>query len=111
MAAGRFAWDFYNETLRRRAGSKSVTSSPQARCRNSSGPNGFDVEKIAAGKTVAIFALPGAFCPTCFARHVPGYVKQAEEFKAADVDEIWCVSMNDAFAPGAVNRKPSARFT
>jgi peroxiredoxin len=68
------------------------------------GPNAFDVEKTTAGKTVAIFALPGAFTPTCSAQHVPGYVKQAEEFKAAGVDEIWCVSVNDAFVMGAWGR-------
>jgi peroxiredoxin len=65
------------------------------------GPNAFDVEKAAAGKTIALFALPGAFTPTCSARHVPGYVEQADALKAAGVDEIWCVSVNDAFVMGA----------
>lgn len=68
------------------------------------GPNSFDVEKTAAGKKIAIFALPGAFTPTCSAQHVPGYVQQAEAFKAAGVDEIWCVSVNDAFVMGAWGR-------
>jgi len=68
------------------------------------GPNAFEVEKSTAGKTVAIFALPGAFTPTCSAKHVPGYVEKAAEFKAAGVDEIWCVSVNDAFVMGAWGR-------
>lgn len=65
------------------------------------GPNPVDVAKASAGKTIAIFGLPGAFTPTCSAKHVPGYVKQADAFKAAGVDEIWCVSVNDAFVMGA----------
>jgi glutaredoxin/glutathione-dependent peroxiredoxin len=68
------------------------------------GPNGFDVAKTTAGKTVAIFALPGAYTPTCSAKHVPGYVENAAAFKAAGVDEIWCVSVNDAFVMGAWGR-------
>ncbi|MEY2861108.1 MAG: hypothetical protein RL392_1566 [Pseudomonadota bacterium] len=65
------------------------------------GPNAVDVAKATAGKTIALFALPGAFTPTCSAKHVPGYVDSFEEFKAAGVDEIWCVSVNDAFVMGA----------
>ena len=65
------------------------------------GPNPVDVTKAAAGKTIALFALPGAFTPTCSAKHVPGYVEKFDEFKAAGVDEIWCVSVNDAFVMGA----------
>lgn len=68
------------------------------------GPNAFDIEKTAAGKTIALFALPGAFTPTCSAKHVPGYVARAEDLKAAGVDEIWCVSVNDAFVMGAWGR-------
>jgi glutaredoxin/glutathione-dependent peroxiredoxin len=68
------------------------------------GPNSFDVAKSTAGKKIAIFALPGAFTPTCSAQHVPGYVQKAGEFKAAGVDEIWCVSVNDAFVMGAWGR-------
>jgi glutaredoxin/glutathione-dependent peroxiredoxin len=68
------------------------------------GPNTFDVEKETAGKKIAIFALPGAFTPTCSAQHVPGYVKNAEALKAAGVDEIWCISVNDAFVMGAWGR-------
>jgi len=65
------------------------------------GPNAVDVSKASAGKTIALFALPGAFTPTCSAKHVPGYAERVAEFKAAGVDEIWCVSVNDAFVMGA----------
>lgn len=65
------------------------------------GPNAVDVGEATAGKTIALFALPGAFTPTCSAKHVPGYVESVEQFKAAGVDEIWCVSVNDAFVMGA----------
>jgi peroxiredoxin len=65
------------------------------------GPNAVDVTKATAGKTIALFALPGAFTPTCSAKHVPGYVQKFEQFKAAGVDEIWCLSVNDAFVMGA----------
>ena len=65
------------------------------------GPNPVDVQKAAAGKTIALFAVPGAFTPTCSAKHVPGYVEQAGALKAAGVDEIWCLSVNDAFVMGA----------
>jgi glutaredoxin/glutathione-dependent peroxiredoxin len=69
------------------------------------GPNPVDVSKATAGKTIALFALPGAFTPTCSAKHVPGYVEQAAAFQAAGVDEIWCVSVNDAFVMGAWARE------
>ncbi|MFM6992472.1 MAG: peroxiredoxin [Rhodoferax sp.] len=65
------------------------------------GPNAVDVAKASAGKTIALFALPGAFTPTCSAKHVPGYVEKFNDLKAAGVDEIWCVSVNDAFVMGA----------
>ena len=68
------------------------------------GPNSFDVRKTTAGKKIAIFALPGAYTPTCSAKHVPGYVDNAAALKAAVVDEIWCLSVNDAFVMGAWGR-------
>ena len=68
------------------------------------GPNPVDVSKATAGKTIALFALPGAFTPTCSAQHVPGYLQHFEAFKAAGVDEIWCISVNDAFVMGAWGR-------
>src|SRR5688572_16264516 len=68
------------------------------------GPNTFDLAKATAGKTIAIFGLPGAYTPTCSAKHVPGFVAKADEFKAAGVDEIWCVSVNDPHVMGAWGR-------
>src|ERR1700679_3448855 len=59
------------------------------------GPNSFDVRGQTAGKRVVIFGLPGAFTPTCSAKHVPGYVEHAEQLRVAGIDEIWCVSVND----------------
>ena len=71
----------------------------------SMGPNAVDVAMASAGKTIALFALPGAFTPTCSAKHVPGYLEKFSELKAAGVDEIWCVSVNDAFVMGAWARE------
>jgi len=65
------------------------------------GPNAFEVSKEIAGKKIVIFGLPGAFTPTCSAKHVPGYVAHYDALKAKGVDEIWCVSVNDAFVMGA----------
>lgn len=68
------------------------------------GPNTFSVEDLTKGKTIAIFGLPGAYTPTCSAKHVPGYVANAAALKAKGVDEIWCISVNDAFVMGAWGR-------
>ncbi|QWD09355.1 peroxiredoxin [Polynucleobacter paneuropaeus] len=68
------------------------------------GPNTFEVEKLTAGKKIVIFALPGAFTPTCSAQHVPGYLAQYDALKAKGVDEIWCISVNDPFVMGAWGR-------
>lgn len=72
------------------------------------GPNPVDVAKAAAGKTIALFAVPGAFTPTCSAQHVPSYLENAEALKAAGVDEIWCLAVNDAFVMGAWARDQKA---
>ena len=69
------------------------------------GPNPVEVGKASAGKTIALFALPGAFTPTCSAKHVPGYIDKHQALTAAGVDEIWCVSVNDAFVMGAWGRE------
>ena len=65
------------------------------------GPNPVDIAKAAAGKTVAVYAVPGAFTPTCSAKHVPSYLQNYDAMKAAGVDEIWCLSVNDPFVMGA----------
>ena len=65
------------------------------------GPIPVNVTQASAGKTRALFALPGAFTPTCSAQHVPGYLAHFDQLKAAGVDEIWCLSVNDAFVMGA----------
>ena len=75
------------------------------------GPVAVEVAKASAGKTIALFALPGAFTPTCSAKHVPGYVEHAAAFKAAGVDEIWCISVNDAFVMGAWARDQKTQGT
>ena len=72
------------------------------------GPNTFDIAEITADKTIAIFGLPGAFTPTCSAKHAPGYIDQVDAFKAAGVDEIWCISVNDPFVMGAWGRELKA---
>ena len=56
------------------------------------------------GKKIALFAVPGAYTPTCSARHLPGYVDKAGEFTSKGVDEIACTSVNDAFVMGAWNK-------
>jgi peroxiredoxin len=72
------------------------------------GPNTFSVADLTKGKTIAIFGLPGAYTPTCSAQHVPGYVQHAAALKAKGVDEILCISVNDAFVMGAWGRELKA---
>jgi len=72
------------------------------------GPNTFKVEDLVRGKKIAIFALPGAFTPTCSAKHVPSYLANFDPLKAKGVDEIWCISVNDAFVMGAWSRDQKA---
>jgi len=75
------------------------------------GPNTFNVQEEAKGKKIAIFGLPGAFTPTCSAKHAPGYIAHADELKAKGIDEIWCISVNDAFVMGAWGRELKATGT
>jgi len=56
------------------------------------GPNTFKVSELVRGKRIVIFGVPGAFTPTCSAKHLPGYVATREEFRAKQVDEIWCAT-------------------
>ena len=72
------------------------------------GPNAFSVADLVKGKKIALFAVPGAFTPTCSAQHLPGYVQQADALKAKGIDEIWCVAVNDAFVMGAWGRDQQA---
>jgi peroxiredoxin len=65
------------------------------------GPNTFNVEDLTKGKKVVIFGLPGAFTPTCSAKHVPSYLADYDKLKAKGVDAIICMSVNDAFVMGA----------
>ena len=68
------------------------------------GPNAFQVADLVKGRRIVIFGLPGAFTPTCSAKHVPGYLRHFDALQARGVDEIWCVSVNDAYVMGAWGR-------
>ena len=76
---------------------------PQATLRHmtESGPAQISTDEIFKGKRVALFAVPGAFTPTCSAKHLPGFVQQADALKAKGINSIACVSVNDAFVMDA----------
>ena len=61
------------------------------------GPQPVDSEDYFRGRRIALFSVPGAFTPTCSARHLPGFIDKADEIKAKGIDEIACVAVNDAF--------------
>src|SRR5690554_2437154 len=68
------------------------------------GPNPLQVAEAVRGKTIALFAVPGAFTPTCSEKHLPGYIELRDALQAKGVDEIWCLAVNDAFVMGAWGR-------
>ena len=65
------------------------------------GPAPVTTEALFGGRTVALFSVPGAFTPTCSAKHLPGYITHAGDIKARGIDEIVCISVNDVFVMGA----------
>jgi peroxiredoxin len=71
-------------------------------------PKDVGVAEATKGKKVVIFALPGAFTPTCSAKHVPGYVSSIDKLKGKKVDEVWCVATNDGFVMAAWGRDQKA---
>ncbi len=75
------------------------------------GPNAFKVSDLAKGKKIVIFGVPGAFTPTCSAKHVPSFTANIDKLRAKGVDEVWCLAVNDAFVMGAwgKDRRPAAR--
>jgi len=68
------------------------------------GPDAVQSADYFAGKRVALFSVPGAFTPTCSAKHLPGFVEKAADLKAKGIDEIACTAVNDAFVMGAWNK-------
>ena len=72
------------------------------------GPNAFKVSDLTKGKRIVIFGLPGAFTPTCSAKHVPSYVANVDKLKAKGVSDVICMSVNDAFVMGAWARDQKA---
>lgn len=72
------------------------------------GPKPVSSADVFGGRTVALFAVPGAYTPTCSARHLPGFVEKAGEFKTKGIDEIVCTSVNDVFVMGAWAKSSNA---
>jgi glutaredoxin/glutathione-dependent peroxiredoxin len=71
-------------------------------------PQPVKTEDFFAGKKIAVFALPGAFTPTCSAKHLPGFIQNADALKAKGIDAIACISVNDAFVMGAWGEQQGA---
>ena len=78
------------------------------RFKDENGIQQINSEDLFSGKTVVLFGVPGAFTPTCSAKHVPGYVQHADAIKAKNVDTIACASVNDAFVMGAWGKVQNA---
>jgi len=75
------------------------------------GPEQVSSTDFFAGKKVALFSVPGAFTPTCSAKHLPGFIEKAEELKAKGIDAIACTAVNDAFVLGAWSKQGNADGT
>ena len=75
---------------------------------SANGPVPVSVETLCTGRRVVIFALPGAFTPTCSAAHLPGYVVKADDIKKAGIDDIICLSVNDAWVMDAWGKQQNA---
>jgi peroxiredoxin len=71
-------------------------------------PRDLQVQDLVKGKKIAVFALPGAYTPTCSAKHVPSYVANFDALKKKGIDEIWCISVNDAFVMASWGRDQKA---
>jgi len=72
------------------------------------GPGAITTDEIFKGKKVAMFGVPGAFTPTCSAKHLPGFIAKAGDLKAKGIDQIVCLSVNDAFVMGAWGKDQNA---
>jgi peroxiredoxin len=72
------------------------------------GPEAVESDSYFKGRRVALFSVPGAFTPTCSAKHLPGFIDKAAELKAKGIDEIACTAVNDAFVMGAWSKSATA---
>jgi glutaredoxin/glutathione-dependent peroxiredoxin len=71
-------------------------------------PSPVNVEEATKGKRVVVFGVPGAFTPTCSAKHVPGYLQHLSDLRSKKVDEVWCVAWNDGYVMAAWGRDEKA---
>jgi peroxiredoxin len=74
----------------------------------SNGPEPLSTDDLFGGKKVVLFSVPGAFTPTCSAKHLPGYVQQAQALKGKGVDEVACLAVNDVFVMSAWGKSAGA---
>jgi len=71
-------------------------------------PKDVNISEAVKGKKIAVFGLPGAYTPTCSAKHVPSYLQNLDKLKAKGVDEVWCVAVNDGFVMAAWGKDQGA---